>query len=115
MNFIKRVVINTVIFVAVAGLLPNLLHVASIWTALLAAIVLSLLNAFVKPILLILSLPITFLTLGIFYLFINAFILEMTSFFVGSTVFSFSSYGSAFLVSLIISFVNLLFTEHYSR
>ncbi len=114
MNFLKRVLINTLIFIAVAGLLPNYFQVANFGTALLAAVVLSLLNAFVKPILVILSLPITFLTLGFFYLFINAFILEMTSFFVGNTVFSFSGFGSAFVVSLIISLVNFVITNRFS-
>jgi putative membrane protein len=114
LNFIKRVLVNALIFVAAAGLLPNQFHVANLWIAVLAAVVLSLLNAFVKPVLVILSLPITMLTLGFFYLFINAFILEMTSYFVGSTVFSFSSFGSAFLVSLIVSLVNLIVTDRFS-
>ncbi|GKS80787.1 membrane protein [Ligilactobacillus pabuli] len=114
MNFIKRVLINALIFVAVAGLLPNYFHVTSFWVAILAAVVLSMLNAFVKPILVILSLPITMVTLGFFYLFINAFILEMTSFFVGSAVFSFAGFGSAFLVSIILSLVNLIITDRFS-
>lgn len=114
MNFIKRVIVNAVIFVAVAGLLPQYFHVANFGVALLAAVVLSILNAVVKPILVILSLPITVVTLGLFYLFINAFILEMTSFFVGSAFFSFASFGSAFLISLIISFVNLIITDRFS-
>ena len=114
MNFISRVLINALIFVAIAGLLPNYFHVANLWIALLAAVVLSLLNAFVKPVLVILSLPITMITLGFFYLVINAFILEMTSFFVGSEVFYFSSFGSALLISLIISLVNLVITDRFS-
>ena len=114
MNFIRRVLINALIFVAIAGLLPNYFHVANLWIALLEAVVLSLLNAFVKPVLVILSLPITMITLGFFYLVINAFILEMTSFFVGSEVFYFSSFGSALLISLIISLVNLVITDRFS-
>ena len=114
MNFIRRVLINALIFVAIAGLLPNYFHVANLWIALLAAVVLSLLNAFVKPVLVILSLPITMITLGFFYLVINAFILEMTSFFVGSEVFYFSSFGSALLISFIISLVNLVITDRFS-
>lgn len=47
---------------------PDALHVANVPTAFLAAIVLGLLNMSVKPILLVLSLPITVVTLGIFYL-----------------------------------------------
>lgn len=58
---------------------PDALHVANVPTAFLAAIVLGLLNMSVKPILLVLSLPITVVTLGIFYLIINGLMLELTS------------------------------------
>lgn len=66
------------------------------------------LNALVKPILVILSLPITLLTLGIFYFVINGLILYMTSAIVSG--FTISSFGLAFLLALIISLVNLFFT-----
>jgi putative membrane protein len=50
-------------------------HVAGFTTALIVAVVLGLLNVFIKPILVILTLPITVLTLGLFLLVINALII----------------------------------------
>ncbi|KRM00200.1 hypothetical protein FD50_GL002175 [Liquorilactobacillus satsumensis DSM 16230 = JCM 12392] len=67
---------------------------------------------FVKPVLLILSLPITFVTLGLFYFVINALMLEMTSFLIGDS-FKFANFGAAFLVALILSFVNLIITNYF--
>ena len=83
MNFWQRTLITVLVFLATAGFFPTYFHVSSVWIACLAAIILGLLNMFVKPLLVILSLPITVMTLGIFYLFINAFMLELTSFLVG--------------------------------
>ena len=111
MNFWQRTLINILVFLATAGFFPTYFHVSSVWVACLAAVILGLLNMFVKPILVILSLPITVMTLAIFYLFINAFMLEMTSFLVGDS-FKFSSFGSAFLVAIILSVVNLIITNY---
>ena len=111
MGFIQRALINAVIFIAINGLLPNLFHVENLWYAVMAAIVMGLLNNFVKPLLVIISMPITFMTLGIFYLVINGFILELTAKIVGSG-FAFQSFGAAFLVALIVSIVNLIITDY---
>lgn len=109
MNFLQRAIVNSLIFIATAGFFPNSFHVENVWVAFLAAIILGILNMVVKPILVILSLPITVITLGFFYLCINAFILEMTSFFVSG--FYFASFGSALLIALILSVVNLIITN----
>ncbi|KLA47747.1 membrane protein [Ligilactobacillus ruminis S23] len=66
MGFWQRCLVNALVFLATAGFFPDALHVANVPTAFLAAIVLGLLNMSVKPILLVLSLPITVVTLGIF-------------------------------------------------
>ena len=63
--------LNAVALLAVAYLLPGI-HVASFWSALIAALVLGLLNTLVKPVLVLLTLPITIVTLGLFLLVINA-------------------------------------------
>ncbi len=49
--------------------------VESIWAAVIVAIVLSVVNTFLKPILVLITLPISILTLGIFYVFLNLFLL----------------------------------------
>lgn len=64
-------ILNAVALLVVAYVLPGI-FVASFWSALLAALVLGLLNALVKPILILLTLPITVITLGLFLLVLNA-------------------------------------------
>ncbi|SEM71470.1 putative membrane protein [Ligilactobacillus sp. WC1T17] len=111
MGFWQRCLVNTLVFLATAGFFPNILHVSSILAAFLAAVVLGLLNMWVKPFLVILSLPITALTLGFFYLVINGVMLELTAYLMGD-FFQFSSFSSAFVVAIIISVVNLIITDH---
>lgn len=111
LGFWQRILINGLIFLALAGLMPEYFYVANVLVAFIAALILGILNAFVKPFLVLLSLPITFLTLGIFYFIINAFMLELTSSLMGSS-FHFSSFGVTFLVALIISGVNLIISSY---
>lgn len=63
-------ILNAVALLAVAYFVPNI-HVADFTTALIAAFVIGLVNMLIKPILVILTLPITILTLGLFILVIN--------------------------------------------
>ena len=109
----QRCLVNALVFLATAGFFPDALHVANVPTAFLAAIVLGLLNMSVKPILLVLSLPITVVTLGIFYLIINGLMLELTSVVMGG-LFQFSSFTSAFMIAIVLSIVNLIITDHLS-
>jgi len=62
--------INALALLALPYLLPSI-HVASFWTALAVAVVLGLINAVVRPVLLLLTLPVTLLTLGLFIFVIN--------------------------------------------
>jgi len=68
-----------------------------IWAALLLGIV----NAIVRPILVILTIPITILTLGLFLLVINGLMVELVSHFLGG--FQVAGLGTAILVSLVVS------------
>jgi len=77
----------------------------SSWTALaIAAVVLGFVNAIVRPIFVILTLPITVLTLGLFYLVINGFTFLLVSKVVPG--FSVSSFGWAILGALVVSLVS---------
>jgi putative membrane protein len=76
-------------------------HVAGFTTALIVAVVLGLLNIFIKPILVILTLPITFITLGLFLLVINALIIILCDNIVGG--FSVDSFWTALFFSIILS------------
>jgi len=122
MGFWTRILVNAVIFLALAGFfqssmaggLQNAFYVSSIGIALLASFVLALLNAVVKPILFVLSLPITVLTLGLFSVVINAVMLELTSWFVGSN-FAFSSFWITMMVAVIMSIFNAIISDHFAH
>ena len=85
------------------------IHISSFMSAVMAAAVLGVLNAFFRPILLILTLPLNILTLGLFTFVINALLLMMASGVIGG--FSVDGFGTAFLGSLIISLVSWLLTS----
>ncbi|MGM0330100.1 MULTISPECIES: phage holin family protein [Enterococcus] len=108
MSYLQRIVVSTLTFISLAVIFPNMIFVNSIWTAVVASFVLSVLNLFVKPFIMFFSIPFTLLTFGLFTFVINALILQMTSFFVGAANFSFSSFGSAIMIAVIMSFVNII-------
>jgi putative membrane protein len=76
MGFIIKVLISGLAVLLGAYLLPGV-AVESIGTALWVALVLAILNVLVKPVLVILTIPITIITLGLFLLVINAIIILM--------------------------------------
>lgn len=112
MPYFQRLLINTLTFLALAVLFPSHIFVGSFLSAILASFSLSLLNTLVKPVLTILSLPLTLVTLGMFSFIINGLILTLTSKVVGSDHLGFSSFSWAVIASLIISFVNMIVSEH---
>jgi putative membrane protein len=71
-------VLNAVALLAVTYLLPSI-QVSGLGTALVAALVLGFINTLVRPVLAILTLPITLLTLGLFYLVLNGFLFWLAS------------------------------------
>jgi len=106
-------ILNAVALLVVAYVLPGI-YVASFWSALLAALVLGFLNALVKPILILLTLPITVITLGLFLLVLNA----LVFWFAGSVFKGFQVDGfwwavaGALLYSLVAGlFSSLLFQQ----
>jgi putative membrane protein len=90
-----------------AGYLFDGFYIESFWIAIMAAVILTLLNAIVKPILVILTLPITILTLGLFMFIINAMTLMLAQAIIGSG-FVIESFGLAILASIVISFINMV-------
>lgn len=113
MGFWKKIAVNTLVFIALTYVLPTF-YVQSAWTAFGASIVLALMNILVKPILHLLSFPITILTFGLFSFIINAMVLWMTAAVVGPG-FSFAGFGTALIVSLILSFVQSLVNDRVYR
>ena len=103
--FLLRWFTNAVVIILVTYLVPGI-HVANFWAALLVALALGVLNAIVRPILVILTLPISLITLGLFTLVINAALFWFTSTVIkGFTV---DSFGAAFLGALILWLVSFL-------
>ncbi len=100
MNVILRIVISAIVAFALSYILAGV-HIASFVSALILAIVLGLLNIFVKPILIILTLPITIFTLGLFLFVINALIILLAAKFVNG--FRVDGFGWALLFSLLLS------------
>lgn len=100
MKFILRILLSALAVIILAYVLPGV-GVDSFVTAILVAVVLSLLNFLVKPILVILTLPITILTLGLFLLVINALIILMAAHFIDG--FQVGSIWWAILFSLLLS------------
>ena len=92
--------------VILAKILPGV-SVDTYVTALIVAVVLSILNILVKPILIILTLPVTILTLGLFLLVINALIILMADYFIPG--FDVSSFWWALLFSLLLSLLQSIF------
>ncbi len=90
--------------IMLVGLLVPGIHIAGLWAALLTALILGILNAVLRPILLLLTLPITILTLGIFSLIINAGIFLLASSVVKG--FNVDSFGAAFLGSILLWLIN---------
>lgn len=112
MTYFQRLIVNTLTFVSLSVIFPNMIYVKSIWMAVIAAFVLSILNMLVKPVLTVLSLPFTVITFGLFSFVVNALILRLTSFFVGEVNFGFSSFWAAVLMAIIMSIVNAIVSEH---
>jgi putative membrane protein len=84
-------------------LLPGI-HVSSFMAALVTAVVLGILNAIMRPILILLTLPINILSLGLFTLVINAFVILIASLLVSG--FTVDGFWWALLFSIILSIVN---------
>ena len=100
MKFILRLLLSALAVILLANILPGV-EVSAFGSAVLVALVLSLLNLIVKPILVILTLPVTILTLGLFLLVINALIILLASSLVSG--FSVDGFWQALLFSLLLS------------
>jgi len=111
MGFVIRVLVNAAAILLAAHLVPGL-HVRSLATALVAGLVLGLINAVVRPVLVFLTLPLTLVTLGLFLLVLNAFCLWLTSVVVPG--FAVGGFWAAFLGALIVSLVSWVLTAFVS-
>jgi putative membrane protein len=101
MFMIKWFVMTIAVLIA-SYIVPGI-HTSGVVTAIIAALVLGLVNIFIKPLFILLTLPFTIATLGIFLLFVNAFMLYFVAGLVDGLYVN--SLFSAFIGSIIISIV----------
>ena len=102
---LTRIAVLGIAVMVGAWLLPGV-EVTSFWAVLLTAVVISLLDNLVRPILIVVTLPATVMTLGLFLFVINAIIILMASGIVNG--FEVNNFGSALLFSLVLTAVNYL-------
>jgi len=100
MNLITKLLLNAVAVFVIAYFLPGV-QVDNYMAAIIVAVILSVLNALVKPILVLFTLPITILTFGLFLLVINALIILLADELIGG--FYVSSIWIAILFSVLLS------------
>lgn len=103
MSILINWVVAALVIVVAAYLLPGV-HIAGFTTALVAALVLGIINAVLKPILVLLTLPINILTLGLFTLVINAALIILATYIVPG--FMVDNFGWAILFSIVMSLIN---------
>lgn len=96
-------VLSALAIVAAAYILPGV-HVQDFLTALVLAVVLGIINAIIKPILTLLTLPITIVTLGLFALVINALMILLATWIVPG--FQVDNFLWALLFSVVLSLIN---------
>jgi putative membrane protein len=105
-GFLITCIANSLAIYAVAYLMSGV-NVGSFRDAIIAGVVLSIINAIVKPIVVILTLPVTIVTLGLFYFFVTAFCLWLASVFVPGFIVQglFTTIVAAILISLLSAFI----------
>ncbi len=103
MSFLVKTLVTTFAIVITSYLLPGVM-VENFIAALVTAFILGVLNMVLKPLLIILTIPVTIMSLGLFLLVINAFIIQLVDVIVPG--FSVANFWWALLFSVILSFVS---------
>ncbi len=104
--WIARWFLNALALYLVSLIVPGI-HILNFTSALVGVILIGLVNTLLKPILFLLTLPITIMTLGIFSLILNALLLLLA----GSLIYGFrvEGFGAAFIGSILFSIVSMIF------
>ena len=110
MTFLQRVIVNLLTLVAASVIFPNGVQLAGLSTAIFVALILALLEMTLVPILKLLTLPLSLITLGIFGLVIDAGMLELATLFTSNL--QFSSFWMALVVAIILRLVNGVIVEN---
>ena len=108
-RFVLRVLATTIAVLLLHELAPNLIMINAdqpLVTVLVFAVILGVLNAFLRPILLLLTLPLNLLTLGLFTLVVNAIVFWLASVLQGGV--QVADFGAAFIAALWVSVVSFV-------
>ena len=100
------ILVNALLLIVIAGYFDSV-HISRIGAAVIASVILSVLNVLIKPIIVILTLPVTVVTLGLFLFVINAITLMMTAALMGDS-FQIDGFGTAIWASVVLSVFHLL-------
>jgi putative membrane protein len=107
-KFIQSWLINTLAVLVAVYTLPGIRFAdQSVWTPFVTSLVLGILNAIIRPVMMLLALPLLIFTLGLFTLIINALVLWLVSLLL-RPYFEVDSFSSAFLGALVISFISMI-------
>jgi len=109
MPFLLRLIINMVAILIIAHLLPSLIRVEGWMAALAAAFLLGVVNALLRPLLILLTFPLTILTFGLFLLMINGIMLWLVAALVPG--FEVNGFLGALVGSLLISLVSWILSS----
>jgi putative membrane protein len=105
MNFIIKLIVTAAVAFALSRVLKGI-HIDTYWTALVFALVLAVANVILKPILVLLTIPLTIITLGLFLFVINALVVLLAAHFVNGI--SIDGFWWALLFGLLLSIVSSL-------
>lgn len=111
-HLLVHLVVSALLLWLVSAIVPGI-HIAGFGHALLAALVLGIINTLVRPVLLLVTLPITILTLGLFLIVINALMLLLTSAIVPG--FSVAGFGAALIGGVLLGLFNLAASAALNR
>ncbi|WP_239984785.1 phage holin family protein [Sporolactobacillus pectinivorans] len=106
-NSLLNIITNMIILMTLAGYLHTMVHLSGVGAAFATSVVLAILNLFVRPVLILFSLPATILSLGFFIFVINALMLLLTSAIMGPA-FRLDSFGSALIVAIIMALFQMI-------
>ncbi|GAA0446509.1 phage holin family protein [Lentibacillus halophilus] len=109
MRWAISVVLNAIALTAAAWLFTGF-YLEGFGTALLASVILGILNTIVRPILVILTMPITLLSLGLFLFVVNAVTLMITQGVMDES-FSIAGFGTAVMAAVILAIINMILSR----
>jgi putative membrane protein len=112
MNFLLQWVLYAAAIFLTANILPGI-EVSNFTVALIAALVLGVFNAFLRPLLLLLTLPVNILTLGLFTFVVNAALVLLASTVVDG--FGVASFWTAFIFAIVLSVISSIFLSVFDE